>query len=204
MERVMDGVMDAEGGEKMRVQIFFREKGSLFRQCWISGLATAHCSACFHTKHSALAPNQLKPTNVSEPPQTTRFLFASDAFAQPLFSLFIFLTPIHCLLPLASSFKFSLPSLCFSFAVSPFLQPSGDTPGCGIGPGLQVSIVILCVLMSLVLTVVQLGQAALAQGLFTVYPKLKALLCGFSCVCLFLNEYVWLCLFIFMWQWIMN
>lgn len=135
MERVMDGVMDAEGGEKMRVQIFFREKGSLFRQCWISGLATAHCSACFHTKHSALAPNQLKPTNVSEPPQTTRFLFASDAFAQPLFSLFIFLTPIHCLLPLASSFKFSLPSLCFSFAVSPFLQPSGDTPGCGIGPG---------------------------------------------------------------------
>lgn len=44
------------GEERMRVQIW-GEKELLFQHSWISGLATAHCSDCFHSEQP-LAPNQ--------------------------------------------------------------------------------------------------------------------------------------------------
>lgn len=145
----MDGVMDAGGREKMRVQIWV-EKGALFWQSWISGLAMAHCSSCFHTKHSALAPNQLQSDQWTHP--LTLFLFPSLMFwLTPVSPLFIFYSQppsFGCLSLSFLTFTFSLsPPLLGLFSGLPVAQR-----GVGSGQGLWVSIVTLCVRMSLVLT----------------------------------------------------
>lgn len=139
----------------------------------------AHCSACFHTKHSALAPHQLLATNATEPPDPPSYSFS-------LFpSLTFWLTPVSPLLHLSDSHSllhsfgslsslFCLPSLSLSpplpglFSCLPVLQR-----GCGLGPGPPgFHSDALCPDV-ISIDGVQLGQAVLAQGLFTVYPKLR-------------------------------
>lgn len=162
----MDWLMDAGGREKMRVQIWV-EKGAIFQQSWISGLAVAHCSACFHTKHSALAPNQFQSIHWTH--QLT-LSFPPWRFGSPLSSPSSSPSPIQYLLPLAVSSWVFLPSL---FLSSPLSGLFSSLPvaqrGVGSGQGLKVSIVILCVLMSLVLTMCSKAKLSWQRGclLFT-------------------------------------
>lgn len=138
-----------------------------------------HCSACFHTKHSTLAPNQLQATNASEPknpPARSPPLFSSPDFLArpPPFHIFVPLALIHGPLPLAFCFRFFLPSLSpFSAPVGLFLHPSGSTEVYGIGPGPPgFHSDTLCPDV-ISIDDAQLGQAVLAHRLFTVYSKLK-------------------------------
>lgn len=180
-------MMDAGGREKLRVWIWV-EKGALFRQSWISGLAAAHCSACFHTKHSALAPNQLQSGQWTHP--LTLFLFFSLTFwLTPVFPLFIFI--FYSLPPSFGSLFPSFLTFIFSFStpIGPFLQPSGSTEGCGFGPGPPgFHSDTLCPDV-ISIDDVQLGQAVLAEGVFTVYHKLRPFtercVCVWHHVCLF-------------------
>ena len=99
--------------------------------------------------------------------------------------------PIHFLLPLALSFQF--PYLCSRFLhPCQAFSPAFPVVQRGVGYGFQVSIVILCADV-ISIDGVQLGQAVLAQGLFTVYPKLKPFTVRFVLVCAF----VWVCVCVF-------
>lgn len=130
-ERVMDGLMEAGGGEKMRVQIWGGKKlfsGRVESQAWHA----AHCSACFHTDTRLWLLTRLNSPMPLKSTQThPHTLFLPLTFwLTPLFPLFIFLTLVHYILPLAL--------LNFSYLHSLFLwpvfffstQPSG-TEGCG-------------------------------------------------------------------------
>lgn len=165
----MDGLMDAGGREKMRVQIWV-EKGAIFLQSWISGLAVAHCSACFHTSTLLWL---LTSFQASTEPTSSFSLFPSLTF---------WLTPIF---PLFISISYSVPPsfgclflgfLTFTFPfltpVGPFLQPSGSTEGCGFRPGPRGFHSDTLCLDVISIDDVQLGQAVLAEGVFTVYHNL--------------------------------
>lgn len=108
------------------------------------------------------------PLNPTTHPHT---LFLSLTFwLTAIFPLFIFLTLIHYLLPLAHFFLIFLTfTLFFSTPVGPFFpQSSGSTEGCGIRPeppGFHSDTLYPDVIS---IYDVQLGKAVLAQGLFTV------------------------------------
>lgn len=163
------------GGEK--------KEAAHFWQSWISGLAAAHCSACLHTKHYALALDQLQSGQWARSLQLA--LFGSSSLT---FWLTILSSPssssssFHPLLPLASSYsRVFLPSLFLSLAF--FLQPSGGTAGCGFRPGPPgFHSDTLCPDV-ISIDDVQLGQAVLAQGVFTVYCKLRPFTKRCVCIC---------------------
>lgn len=191
----MDGVMDAWGGEGKGEDESADLKGKrssfpaeLNLVAWLrhTALPVFIPSAQLWLLTSFNQPtNQPKASEPCNPPVRSFSLILSLSFSltswlTPLFPLFIFLTLIHYLLPLAlfpHSFNFSyLLSLFLSVCSSPdapFLQPSGSTEGCGIRPGPPgFHSDTLCPDV-ISIDGVQLGQAVLAQGMFTVYPNLN-------------------------------
>lgn len=90
----------------------------------------------------------------SNEPTSSLALSLPDVFGSPLSSPSSSPSSIQYLLPLAVSSWVFLPSLFLSSALSGlFSSLPVAQRGVGSGQGLQVSMVILCVLMSLVLTV---------------------------------------------------
>lgn len=159
-----------------------KKRAALFRQSWISGLAAAHCSACLHAKHYALALDQLQSGQWARSLQLALFRSSSLTFWLTLLS-----SPssssssFHPLLPLASYSRVFLPSLFLSLAF--FLRPSGGTAGCGFRPGPPgFHSDTLCPDV-ISIDDVQLGQAVLAQGVFTVYRKLRPFTKRHVCMC---------------------
>lgn len=157
----------------MRVQIWGRKRSSFPVELNLRlGCSTQLCLFSYQALSSGSKPASKRPMPLN--PQLTHslFLFLSLTFwLTPIFPLFIFLTLIDYPLPLAMPY---LRSLSLSPPLLHFLQPSGSTECCGIRHGgLKVSIVTLCVLMSLVLTVCSQAKLSWHRGCLLFTPKLK-------------------------------
>lgn len=142
----------------------------------------------------------LNPTNLP----LASFLFTSLIFwLNPLFPLFISLPLIHHLLPLAFTFQFFLPSPPVSLLLSAmFSRLPVVQRACRIGPGPPgFHSNTLCPDV-ISIDGVQLGQAILAQNLFTVYHTLiyyKGCVSVHNSVCL-VNDILYLYKFIYIWR----
>lgn len=123
----MDGVMDAGGGEKMRVQIWGRKRSSFPVELNLRlGCSTQLCLFSYQALSSGSKPASKRPMPLN--PQLTHslFLFLSLTFwLTPIFPLFIFLTLIDYPLPLAMPYLRSLslsPPLLGIFSSLPVVQ----------------------------------------------------------------------------------
>lgn len=152
-QRLMDGVMDAGAREKMRVQIWWEKKRQLFSgrvesQAWLqhSALPVFILSTMLWLSTSfkvANEPAHSSSCSFAPPP----WCFGSP-FSLPPLRLHLLFIPSFLWLPLIPEFSY----LHFFFHGPFFSSLPVAQWGVGSDQGLQVSIVTLCVLMSLVLT----------------------------------------------------
>lgn len=167
----------------MRVQILGGKRSSfpVELNLWL-GCDTLLCLFSYQALSSGF-----KPTSNNQCRGAAQLLsFSLTCWLTPLFPILISLPLIHHLLPLALCFWIFV---TYTHSLSPstpcFFSSSlsGCTEGCGIGPGPPgFHSDTLCPDV-ISIDGVQLVLAILAQGLFTVYPKLKTFAERLLCVC---------------------
>lgn len=175
----------------MRVQICWMVVGGIKKRSSFPaelnlrlGRGTLLCLFSYQALGSGSSPASKRPIALNPP---ARSLSPADVLAHPR------LPPLHLFwLSFTDSFLWLPPSdFPYLHSLSPPLSGlfSGlpvVQRGVGSGQGLQVAIVTLCVVDVISIDGVWRGQAVLAQGLFTVYPKLKPFtewVCASACVC---------------------
>lgn len=176
---LMDGMMGSEVKERMREQICWGGvwgcgeqpfSGQVESQAWLQHTAVPVFTPSTMLWISASFRDGQRACSPSAPP-SPHWRFGSAFPSSPLF-ICSFLSPPPLLLLALTHFIVFLPPLFFSpFFFFFFLQSSGGTAGSRPEPPGFHSDTLCANVISI--DDVQLGQAVLAQGVFTVYHKVR-------------------------------